>query len=63
MTLMFLDGASGLIALAVALLAPFYIYYVIRAVWNKKHVRNRLIDLTWVVAFVLAALELGNQFL
>jgi len=57
-----LDGASGSISVAVALSIPFYIYWVVRALWNRDHVQAHLIGLTWLVAFVLAALELGSQF-
>jgi hypothetical protein len=59
----FLDGASGTISVIFAMLAPFYLYYLVRAIWQQNHVRNRLIDLTWIVGFLLAAVELGYQFL
>jgi hypothetical protein len=59
----FLDGASGTISVIFAMLAPFYLCYLVRAIWQQNHVRNRLIELTWIVGFLLAAVELGNQFL
>ena len=57
-----LDGAAGWISVLLVLMLPFYVYRATAAIWKSSHFRERMIDLTWVVAFLFAALMVGNQF-
>ena len=57
-----LEWTLGPISVAFALSIPFVLYGAICAVWRRKHISERLVDLTRVAAFFLAALILGNQF-
>lgn len=57
-----LEWITGSICLAFVLSIPLVFYGAIRAVWSKAPVSQRLIELTRVVAFLIAALVLGNLY-
>jgi hypothetical protein len=61
-TWLLLEGTLGPISIAIALSIPFVVYGAICAVWRRKFISERLIDLTYLAVFVLAALILGNQY-
>ena len=61
-TWLLLEGTLGPISIAIALSIPFVVYRTICAVWRRKFISERLIDLTYLAVFVLAALILGNQY-
>jgi hypothetical protein len=56
-----LQSIAGLITVALILAIPFVLYGAILGVWNRERISERLLDLTRVSAFLLAALILGNQ--
>ena len=61
-TWILLEWIVGPISVAFALSIPFVIYGAICALWRREQISERLVDLTRVAAFVLAALTLGNQY-
>jgi hypothetical protein len=57
-----LEWTLGPVSIAVALSIPFVFYGAICAVWRRKYISERLVVLTHLAVFVLAALILGNQY-
>jgi hypothetical protein len=61
-TWILLEWTLGPISVALALCIPFALYGAIYAVWRRQQTLGRLVELTCVAAFVLAAMILGNQY-
>jgi len=53
-----LEFGAGVLTLALALLLPFFWFRVLRSVWVCTDVFPTLYDLTWIVAFAVAAITL-----